>query len=211
MEDLWLRNFWDDLWHPYGPLSRVLDRDFFAENTEIKDRMFFDKARQEGRGVIIVSAHFCFTSMIFRWVNEVEQIGSKLIVRLPEKNAKSTSTVNYARELREASELLKDSGVSVLIADAYQGKNGVEKKFMGKIRPFYRGAWELAHLTGAVVIPAWIKMDMDAKYIIQFFPPFSQPAPSLKTHKVVEHYLDQYIPCWKSSCSGRLTAIKSHI
>jgi lauroyl/myristoyl acyltransferase len=189
--DLWARNLWHTYLFPDGTNTQFLDTDFLAAYTTIRGQEHLEAALASGRGALIVSAHFCFTPLIFQWVSRVmRREAVQINLQFTEETAEQT--IQYARTLRAAARTLALNGVVVTLPDGYQGRQSIQRNFFGVTRPFYLGTWELAVLTRAAPLPAWTSIGLDGHLTIEFFPPF-EPPPAASSGESVEYFLTSYI------------------
>ncbi len=93
------------------------------------------------------------------WDRYREKVGQKTIHSRPRKEA-----------FRELTEVLRQNGITVVIADEFRSGSGVQVSFFGRTVTARRGPATLALRTGAAVVPAALLHDEDGRLRLEVEP-----------------------------------------
>jgi KDO2-lipid IV(A) lauroyltransferase len=153
--------YYADLLH----IPRLDAAKFLHEQLDLEGLEYLTKAREAGRGVVLVSAHFGSPEMavqglsaagftIFGLTEPREKRMSKFLTWLRSYNGHEYREVGFGG-VKEAVRRLKHGGIVAIFFDRDVGGTGVPMRFCGAETSIPLGAIDLALRTGADLIPAW--------------------------------------------------------
>lgn len=156
-----------------GMSSEEVDRLFVLEGRNI-----FDRVRAEGRGMLLVTAHFGnweIGAVLLRHLGcpldvvvlpEVDETVNALRRRLRASLGVGTievrQSMSTALQIRER--LAANAAVAMLM-DRYVDRDHVEVRFFGRTAYFLRAPALLAYLTGAPLVPCFVVRREDGRYL----------------------------------------------
>jgi KDO2-lipid IV(A) lauroyltransferase len=173
-----------ELGHP-----RYLRRDTLRRFVALQGSEHLDKALREGKGAILVTAHFGnFPLMLAKLGLEGYPVG--VVIRDPRHRPvarfldrwRSRYSVATLRDkprwasVKEALTLLQSNGVLVMHVDVNVSHGGAYVPFFGQWVPAFRGPAMLALRSGAVLLPAFIRRIHGVHHRLIIQPPFHLPA-----------------------------------
>jgi lauroyl/myristoyl acyltransferase len=174
---------------------------------EVNGRDRLDRARSEGKGVILLSSHFGGHLLPAHWLYrqavplrfymERPRHVSKYLTRQfatdgPLGQAKLFITrrkddpATSARSILRAARVLEAGMLIYLAGDVrWSGPNTQAARFLGRTYRFSATWVRLAALTGAPVVPVFCRMKPDGTYEIEFCAPFHVPEDAPRTGQTV--------------------------
>ncbi len=159
------------------------------------------RAREQGRGVIFVTAHISAWEILpaahaahgYPLSFVVRPLENRRLDRWLEKlrSQRGNQAIGKAVAVRRAFRILKDGGdVGFLIDQNIQAKEGVFVPFLGQPACTTSSVAALALKTGAPVVPGFI-YPTPSGYAIRFYPPIQAKASADETQDIV-HYTAQF-------------------
>jgi KDO2-lipid IV(A) lauroyltransferase len=163
----------------------------------VSGRDSLDQARQQGKGVILLSSHFGAHLLPAHWLYrqgyplrfymERPRHISKYLTRQFESDGplgqsklfitrSKDDPATSARSILRASRVLSAGMLIYLAGDVrWPGQNTQAARFLGRTYRFSATWVRLAALSGAPVVPVFCRMMPDGRYQIEFHPPFHVP------------------------------------
>ena len=107
-------------------------------------------------------------------------------------------TQSRAAQLWQAQQVLRRNGVVFIAGDGRQGNQTVDVSFRGRRRPWQIGAAELAVTTGAMFVPAYIRVDATGRIDVEIAAPLIPQAttPQVQIWELTERYGTDYAVRW---------------
>lgn len=152
---------------------------------DVKGMGHFEKARQKGKGIIVITGHIgCFEIMPAYFVS----IGHRVTVvarRLRDKKLNDrlvgvrasvgVDTVDRNASAREMIRVLRKGEILGVLIDQHTDVAGMYVPFFG--RPAYTptGVAKLSCLTGASILPMAVYLNRRGKHVIHVLPPIDPP------------------------------------
>ena len=100
--------------------------------------------------------------------------------------------------LLHAKQVLRRGGVVFIPADGFEGKQFVEVPFWGQRRPFQIGAAELAVSTGAMLVPAHSRLDVQGRVWVEVTKPLTTTADTVQARiaELTRQYGEELAERW---------------
>lgn len=161
---------------------QTVDRDIFNDLLEVRGREHLDRALQDGKGVIVLSAHLGNFSVVAKYPATIG-IRSAIIA----ERVQPPGLFNYMVRLRSAAgidiippgreaispiiRLLRANGILLVAGDRDVSRQGVDVDFFGEPASLPAGPALLAMRTGAALIPAHTIRISSRRSIVFIRPP----------------------------------------
>ena len=170
--------YYADLIH----IPRLNVHRFWSEQLEIQGLEYLERARDERRGVVMVSAHFGNPEMAVQGLAAVgfrvfalteplrPQALSDFTHWLRSRHGHVYRTIGFGA-VKEAMRRLKEGGIVAILLDRDVTGSGVPLRFFGAEARIPLGAVELALRTEAELIPAWVWRVEGFKFRARIGPP----------------------------------------
>lgn len=162
---------------------------------QIEGIEILDKAKAQGRGVILVGVHSRLTAWVSLRTLSQLAIGG-LLGKLPGADAalENKRIALHARQLELAQQILQQGGVINLAPDGGEGGSAIQIfEFHDIQRGFQTGFAELALMTGACVIPVLGEMIPGKPVTLRLLPPLDVGDASMNHELRVSHIMSQYV------------------
>lgn len=169
---------------------------------------FFQQARSEGRGVLLLLSHMAGHRVLLTYMNRSKiceiSIGLARKERLRQQSKEDVNTnhvVLFTRDLLFARQVLKKGGVVIILPDGNHGRQSLELPFFDKPYQFRTGFAELASMTNATVIPVVVTPQDDGRVIAKFASPFDYEIlpPSARERALIEQYVAHLEQMWRDT------------
>ncbi len=160
---------------------KKLDREYFDSHVRIVGLEHVDAALKQGKGVIVVSAHYS------NWELGLACLALRgyptYVIVAPHKNARvnelflrpriraGARPIYTKNALEGGYDALRNNGILVLLGDRVTTKGGVETTFFGHTAIFPKGPAKFAIRAHAPLIPAYIKRQPGNTFLITFEEP----------------------------------------
>lgn len=171
-------------------LSKLEAREF-ERWVSVSGLSTFAEAFAAGRGVVLVQNHLAPLNVV---AQVLKRVGIEIAFTIGGEFALTEvyGSSLQASQLYQARQVLQKGGIARVVADGELGTSaGVTVPFFGRTRTFRAGFAELATVTGAAVVPASVRMDLDGHLHVTFLPPLQ--APDTDRHSQIESLVTQYI------------------
>lgn len=161
-------------------LMYKVDHKFIQENVRVEHLEYLTEALQQGRGVILLTAH------IGNWemgAAVFAQMGHPLtVIALPHKERVVNDLFNRQRQahgvtvvapsvaVRRCVAALRKGRLIALLGDRDFGTFGEPMMFLGRKTSIPKGAAFFSYKTGALIVPAFLVPQEDGKYELSFYP-----------------------------------------
>jgi len=145
----------------------------------LHDYDIYERARESGKGTIIVLAHFGNWELLAAiWGRNVDDLN---VVAMPMRNplvekwllrkrtATAVKTIYKKNALRGMLSALKRNGITAILIDQHIHGMGTPTPFLGKTADTVRTAAGLIYKTGAVALPVNAILNPDGSYDIKFY------------------------------------------
>jgi len=147
----------------------------------IENQHYLDELLTEGKGVVILSAHFGYFNLIKEFLKKkgykVWQLRAKISKRIKADQKKAQNLSRFGQfvydrfvtpqvvlneydlfasfNIRPLLEVLNQNGVLIILGDGLHSANFLNLPLLGNVYPFPQGFMSLIKLSGAPVIPAF--------------------------------------------------------
>ncbi|MBI2305021.1 MAG: hypothetical protein HYU86_09805 [Chloroflexi bacterium] len=187
----------------YVDLLKVPFRDpaHLEEKLTISGLHHFQRALDEGRGVVLATAHFGNFDMVAQVMSQhypgvtvlIEPLQPaplfRLVKRLRESQGLDIRPVGIG-SLKSVIHRLRRGGIAVIACDRDIGKNGLRTPFFGRVSTLPTGAADLALRTGAVLLPIFSVRHADDRWVVYIEPPISTNS-ATNRQEAMEHCVAQ--------------------
>jgi KDO2-lipid IV(A) lauroyltransferase len=145
----------------------------------LHDYDIYERARESGKGTIIVLAHFGNWELLAAIWGKIA--GDLNVVAMPMHNplvenwllkkrtAAEVKTIHTEKALRGMLAALKRNGITAILIDQHIGGMGTPAPFLGKTADTVRTAAGLARKTGAAAVPVYAILNPGGSYDIKFY------------------------------------------
>jgi len=104
------------------------------------------------------------------------------------RESKGTKIVMKGPGLREVLRTLKSNGMVAMLVDQDAGKTGIFTEFFGRSASWHRGVMEMAHKTGATIVPSFALRKKGPYVKIKFFEPLKLSYQENKEQRAQEEF-----------------------
>ncbi|MBF0518120.1 MAG: lysophospholipid acyltransferase family protein [Nitrospirae bacterium] len=167
-----------------------------------------DEALKQQRGVILLFAHFGANQMVMPAIGykgyKMSQLGAPATVWTEKENVSyikkknmeikwrheqtlPVTHINVFGSLKEAFLCLKRNEILGVAIDGGGGKEWVEVEFFGKKALYSTGAIDIAHRTGAVILPVFMVRGQDSRHKMIIESPLVCPEGADKTETITNY------------------------
>ncbi len=172
----------------------------FPDFVTMEGQEIFARARNEGRGIIILTGHFGNWELI---AYSISRLGFTLhAVARPQAVNSMTEFMNGFREargvkvlmdgnLRESLRLLRKGKIVGIVSDLNARERGYQVDFFGRKASFYPTPVILAERSGAYLIPTFIEREGPLKHKIRFETPLSWNPDETMCQRI-KHYVGRF-------------------
>ncbi|GAB4335263.1 MAG: lysophospholipid acyltransferase family protein [Candidatus Abyssubacteria bacterium] len=158
-----------------------LDRRYFDSHVDIKGLQNVDAARERGRGVLVVSAHYSnwelglayFALCGYPAYGIVAPHANERVnnLFLKPRLAKGVRVISTKNAIEEGYEALRGNGILCMLGDRVTTKGGMATLFFGRSTTFPKGPAKFALSAHAPVVTAYIIRHPDYRFTITFDEP----------------------------------------
>lgn len=195
--------------------SPYLTQEELHSRVELRGAEFLRRALEQGRGAIVLSAHFGN----WEWMGAracADGLPLSVIAR-PHDDPATESLIGSIRrhngmkviprqDARAALRALRNNRILAILADQHAGPSGIPIQFFGRACSTFPGIAALALRSGAPVIPGFAIRRPDDSHLVTFYPPLellsapdSKESVRLNTElcsKVIEDQVRQHPDHW---------------
>jgi acyl-CoA synthetase (AMP-forming)/AMP-acid ligase II/lauroyl/myristoyl acyltransferase/acyl carrier protein len=191
----------------------------FARGVRVTGREHIERARAQGRGVIVLHSHFGLQHLgtvpiLDMDPDEAMIIGGSArtlrVAGLGKLNRQSMLSINdetvndissLSFQLAKGKRLLERAGILFIAGDGFFGLRKLDFPFLGRSRPFGAGFAEVALTAGADVIPVFSTLAPNGDVEIVFHPPLTPSGANREeqVRSLVEEYVTLLEAQWRTS------------
>ncbi len=175
----------------------------FDQIVEIKGMSLLHRSNNKGKGLIIAVSHQPFSRIVLFIINRLNFdnifiLGTKPFATTSHKYKKSRRKKvkhyyqNIYTAMHEAISVLKRGGVVIIAPDGYLGSSGVSLPFLGRRRDFQAGFAEIALITGADIVPAFVSIKQNGHFDVEFIDMPDVIDDDMKHQEKVIYLIKQY-------------------
>lgn len=174
---------------------------------------FVSRARDSGRGILLVSIHTLYSRLLLYWLNQPERGWNPYLVkRFPGRKDKGRAAYLHRHHDSLFGERLIDSGPGIIKAARVLRSGGMvliaqdvftvgpaPAIFLGRSVPMPLGAARLAEMTDSLILPVLAAQKSGWKTLIRFWPPIDprDGGAREKILAVMEEMVTAYPAVWE--------------